>query len=114
MKIYLTESELIELINEYVDYRETLNESVYKDSGLGKWFKEKWVNISKKKNDGGYEECGRSNSDKGGYPKCLPKSKASKLSDKERNKLINRKRNVEKSNKRVDKKPNYTSSKINK
>ena len=34
MKVYLTESELVELINQYIDYKENLNESVYMDSGL--------------------------------------------------------------------------------
>jgi len=40
--------------------------------GLTKWFKEKWVDISRPKKGGGYHACGRKTSKKGKYPKCVP------------------------------------------
>lgn len=60
--------------------------------GLRKWFKEKWVNLAKKKKGGrGYEPCGTSG-DKSGYAKCVPSKKASQMSDKEEKSAISRKR----------------------
>ena len=40
-----------------------LNERKYQ-GGLRKWFKQKWVNIAKKKKGGGHPECGTSGSKK--------------------------------------------------
>ena len=37
---------------------------------LKKWFAEKWVDIGRKKKDGSYAQCGRSDTSKGKYPKC--------------------------------------------
>jgi hypothetical protein len=63
---------------------------------LRKWFKEEWVDLSKPiRKDGkivGYEKCGRNDTSKGGYPKCMPKAKAMALSDEERTRLVDRKR----------------------
>ena len=42
------------------------------DEDLARWFKEKWVDISRKGKDGGYAPCGRSDASKGAYPKCRP------------------------------------------
>jgi hypothetical protein len=70
--------------------------SVQKD--LREWFKEDWVDISKPIRENGkivgYEQCGRAEAEasEGGYPKCLPKAKAMKLSEMDRLKLIARKR----------------------
>jgi predicted nucleotidyltransferase len=85
--------------------QEELSE-VYKDSGLGKWFGEKWVDVSRKDKSGKHPECGAS-SDKGkrkkshysAYPKCRPKSKASKMSDKEKKNATQRKRKAVKKDK---------------
>jgi NitT/TauT family transport system substrate-binding protein len=44
--------------------------------GLTKWFKEKWVDISRPKKGGGFQPCGRKTSKKGKYPKCVPATKA--------------------------------------
>lgn len=52
--------------------------AVYGDSGLGRWFKEKWVNIAKKDKSGKYAPCGRSKSKPGSYPKCRPSKRVSK------------------------------------
>ena len=38
---------------------------------LRDWFRERWVNLAKKKKSGGYEECGTSG-EKKGYAKCVP------------------------------------------
>ena len=44
--------------------------------GLGKWFKQNWVDISRPKKGGGYQKCGRPKAGKGKYPKCVPAAKA--------------------------------------
>jgi len=59
--------------------------------GLRKWFKDKWVNIGKKKKGGGHPECGTSG-DKKGYAKCVPKSKAQSMTKKEKESATRRKR----------------------
>lgn len=75
-----------------------LSEKVYKKSGLGKWFGEKWVDISRKKKDGSHPPCGASagkKSRKGGqraYPKCRKKSVAAGMSKKEKKNAVSRKR----------------------
>jgi hypothetical protein len=45
-----------------------------KNTGLNRWFKEKWVDLTRKKKSGkGYESCGRkSASTRGKYPVCRP------------------------------------------
>ena len=71
--------------------------SIFKKSDLDKWFnEEKWVDVSRPKKDGGFEECGRSNADKGKYPVCTPASKARTLDEKERKNRIKAKRKNEK------------------
>jgi len=46
---------------------------------LNRWFKEKWVDVSRKKKDGKHPPCGRSKASKSskGYPKCRPSVKVS-------------------------------------
>jgi len=61
------------------------------EGGLRKWFKQKWVNIGKKKKGGGHSECGTSG-DKKGYAKCVPASKAASMSKKEKESATRRKR----------------------
>jgi len=66
---------------------------------LRKWFKEKWVDISRKKKSGGHPACGAS-ADKGvrakdssrKYPKCVPANKAKSMSKKEKQSAVRRKR----------------------
>jgi hypothetical protein len=60
--------------------------------GLTKWFKEKWVDISRPKKGGGYEKCGRSKAKKGKYPKCVPASKAARMTAAQKKSAIRRKR----------------------
>ena len=65
---------------------------------LGKWFREKWVDISRTNKDGSHPPCGASagkKSRKGGqraYPKCRKKSVADRMSNKEKKNAVARKR----------------------
>jgi hypothetical protein len=76
-----------------------------KESDLKRWFKEKWVDISKKDESGKHPECGRSDADKGAYPKCRPSKKVSKetptisksLSKRDKKKAVEIKRRKERS-----------------
>ncbi len=61
-----------------------------KSDGLGKWFKENWVDIRTGK------PCGRRKGEKRGYPKCLPAAKAARLSKSERTGAVRRKKMAEK------------------
>lgn len=46
---------------------------------LNRWFKEKWVDVSRKDKDGKHPPCGRSKAKLSGkgYPKCRPSVKVS-------------------------------------
>ena len=55
-----------------------------------------WVNICRKKEGGGHPECGRSDSDKGGYPVCRAKSVAANMSQESKDSACRRKREREK------------------
>lgn len=83
-------------------------------SGMGKsltqWFKEEWVDISRPKKGGGFEPCGRDDADKGKYPKCVPASRASNMSEEEIRSAVSRKRRAETTQSRDDKKPIYVST----
>lgn len=76
-----------------------------KEADLNRWFKEKWVDISRKDESGKHPECGRSDADKGAYPKCRPSKKVSKetptisksLSKRDKKKAVEIKRRKEKS-----------------
>lgn len=58
---------------------------------LRKWFRQKWVNLGKKKKTGGYEPCGTSGETKG-YAKCVPAAKAAKMSKDDIKSAVKRKR----------------------
>ena len=60
--------------------------------GLTKWFKEKWVDISRPKKGGGFEPCGRKKASGKKYPKCVPASKAAGMTKAQRQSAIRRKR----------------------
>ena len=72
---------------------------------LKKWFSEKWVDIGRQKKDGSYAQCGRSNTSKGKYPKCVPAAKAASMSKSQIRSAVQRKRKAEKNKTRVGKKP---------
>ncbi len=87
---------------------------VYAASGLGKWFKERWVDLSRKKKGGGHPPCGasagkgvRKKSKSKKYPKCVPASRAAGMSKKQKASAVRRKRAA--GNK--GKKPNWVSTK---
>jgi hypothetical protein len=83
----------------------TFNE-YYKDSGLGKWLDEKWVDISRKDKSGKHPPCGasakkgtRKKGQKKAYPKCRPAAKAAGMSDELKKKATQQKRRAEGKNK---------------
>ena len=63
----------------------------FANENLRKWFSDRWVNIGKKKKGGGHPACGTSGK-KRGYAKCVPASKAARMSDKEKASATRRKR----------------------
>jgi|APGre2960657404_1045060.scaffolds.fasta_scaffold73888_3 hypothetical protein len=62
--------------------------------GLGKWFGEEWVDISRTKKDGTHPPCGRDEADTSsrGYPKCRPKAEAARMSPNKKRLAVRRKR----------------------
>ena len=73
---------------------------------LKKWFAEKWVDLGRKKKDGSsHAECGRKDASKGKYPKCVPMSKAMRMSAKQKQSAVRRKRIAEKVRQRKGKSP---------
>lgn len=60
--------------------------------GIGEWFSERWVDISRPKEGGGYQPCGRSEAEKGRYPKCVPAAKAAAMTAAEKKSAVRRKR----------------------
>lgn len=76
-----------------------------KRGGLGKWFDEEWVDISRPKKGGGFEPCGRGDANTGKYPKCVKKSRAMSMTPEQIASAVSRKRRAENSEIRVDKKP---------
>lgn len=76
--------------------------------GLDKWFREKWVDISKTNKDGSHPPCGRKDASKGGYPKCRKVRVAAKMSKPQKKRAVARKRKAEKIGKRGKRTPNYS------
>jgi hypothetical protein len=74
-----------------------------------------WVNICRKV-DGKHPPCGRSNTDKGGYPKCRAAGVAGKMSDSQKKSACQQKRRAEKKDTQSGKgqKPVMTSYKTKK
>ena len=85
-----------EIIREYISHY--IREGKKPSGGLSGWFREKWVDISRKKKSGGHPPCGASagsKTRKGGkraYPKCVPASKAASMSSKQKKSAVSRKR----------------------
>jgi hypothetical protein len=100
-----------EYINECLKSGEVLKED------LRRWFKEKWVDVSKKV-DGKHPPCGRKDADGKSYPKCRPSKKVSKetpkvvssYSKKEKKSMTTQKRRAEKEDPKIGKgnKPTMT------
>ena len=100
-------------MSKILDFTEFLNEKkrAYSGShgGLDKWFKEKWVDISKTNKDGSHPPCGRDDADEGGYPKCRKLRVAASMSKTQKRAAVSRKRSAEKKGaKGQGRKPNYS------
>lgn len=98
---------------------ESASDDSSKKSDLREWFKEDWVDISKKDESGKHPPCGRSDADsKSGYPKCRPSKRVSEdtpettrsMSKDEKAKAVAQKRRAE-AKPREGKKPHMTSHK---
>jgi len=72
-----------------------------------------WVDICRKDKDGKHPPCGRSDADKGAYPKCRAAGVAGKMSDADKKKACEQKRRVERKDSQTGKgqKPNWVSHK---
>jgi hypothetical protein len=77
---------------------------------LTEWFGEKWVDISRPKKGGGFEPCGRNDAKTGKYPKCVPASKAARMTPEQIASAVRRKRTAESTQTRDGKKPIYVST----
>ena len=114
MKIIVNEEDK-QYLKECLESGEVLKED------LRRWFKEKWVDVSRKI-DGKHPPCGRKDADgdkeRKGYPKCRPLKKVSKdtpktagsYSKKEKKSMTTQKRNAEKKEPKIGKgnKPTFT------
>jgi hypothetical protein len=100
---------------EYIEESIKSGEVLVED--LRRWFKEKWVDVSKKV-DGKHPPCGRKDADGKSYPKCRPSKKISKetpkvassYDKKEKKAMTSQKRRAEKKEPKVGKgnKPTMT------
>ena len=85
------------------------------EKSLKEWFRERWVDISRPKAGGGYEPCGRRDASSGKYPKCVPASRAARMSESQRRSAVQRKRRAESTQRRDGKKPiNVSTEKMEK
>ena len=110
MKIHINEEDL-KYVQESIKSGEVLVED------LRRWFKEKWVDVSKKV-DGKHPPCGRKDADGKSYPKCRPSKKVSKetpkvassYDKKEKKAMTSQKRRAEKKEPKIGKgnKPTMT------
>ena len=96
---FIVSKEDKEYINECLKSGEVLKED------LRRWFKEKWVDISRPKSGGGFEPCGRADAESGKYPKCVPASRAARMTPEQIASAVRRKRTAESTQQRQDKKP---------
>lgn len=100
---------------EYIEESIRSGEVLVED--LRRWFKEKWVDVSKKV-DGKHPPCGRKDADGKSYPKCRPSKKVSKetpkiassYDKKEKKAMTSQKRRAEKKHPKTGKgnKPTMT------
>lgn len=110
MKILVNEEDL-----KYIE-ESIMNGDILKED-LRRWFKEKWVDVSRKV-DGKHPPCGRKDADGKAYPKCRPSKKVSKdtpkvassYSKKEKKSMTSQKRRAEKKDPKIGKgnKPTMT------
>jgi hypothetical protein len=110
MKIFISEED-----KKYLDVSLSSGEVLKED--LRRWFKEKWVDVSRKV-DGKHPPCGRKDADGKAYPKCRPSKKVSKetpkvassYNKKEKKSMTQQKRRAEKNDPKIGKgnKPTMT------
>jgi uncharacterized protein YdcH (DUF465 family) len=101
MKLLVNKEDL-NYIKESIKSGEVLKED------LRRWFKEKWVDVSRKV-DGKHPPCGRKDADGKSYPKCRPSKKVSKetpktassYSKKEKKAMTSQKRRAEKKDPKI-------------
>ena len=115
--VELLENELGEYIFKY--YLERCSDEEINED-LGRWFKEKWVDVSKKVK-GKHPPCGRKDADGKSYPKCRPSKKvssetpkvASSYDKEDKKKMTQQKRRAEKKDPKIGtgNKPTMTSYK---
>ena len=86
----------------------------YAIKSLKEWFKEKWVDISRPKAGGGFEPCGRADAESGKYPKCVPASRAARMTPEQLRSAVQRKRRAESTETRDGKKPINVSTNVDK
>jgi hypothetical protein len=98
------------------DALESFDEEVLEQTlkSLKDWFKEKWVDISRPKAGGGFEPCGRDDADTGKYPKCVPASRAARMTPEQIASAVRRKRTAESTQSRDGKKPINVSTEVDK
>jgi len=84
-------TKLKDLFLELIEDNTCVNCGNIVDEDLRKWHKQKWVNIGKKDKDGKHPPCGTSGK-KRGYAKCVPASKAARMTKKEKESATRRKR----------------------
>lgn len=82
--------------------------------GLKRWFKENWVDLSRPKPGGGFEPCGRPDASEGKYPKCVPASRAARMTQAEIDSAVRRKRRAESTQRREGQKPIMVPTKVEK
>ena len=82
---------LKEIFSELVEDNTCIHCGNIVDENLKKWFKDRWVNIGKKKKGGGHPPCGTSGKTRG-YAKCVPASKAASMTKKQKASATRRKR----------------------
>jgi hypothetical protein len=103
--VELLENELGEYIFKY--YLERCSDEEINED-LGRWFKEKWVDVSKKVK-GKHPPCGRKDADGKSYPKCRPSKKvssetpkiASSYDKEDKKKMTQQKRRAEKKDPKI-------------
>lgn len=61
--------------------------------GLGKWFRQDWVDISRTNKDGSHPPCGANTGE--AYAKCVPARKAASMTKKEKESAVRRKRRAQ-------------------
>lgn len=88
--------------------RQMMGDQIKKN--LDTWFRERWVDISRPKAGGGFEPCGRADASTGKYPKCVPASRAARMTPEQIRSAVQRKRRAESTERREDKKPIYVST----